>query len=62
MSGILVVQDIFDDYFLMKILEFMGNIGGGHVGSPTLQNLRDLFLITYFSNIKVEIIKLNCFW
>ena len=33
MSGILVVQDIFDDYFLMEILDFIGNIGGMGWGS-----------------------------
>ena len=63
MNGILVVQDIFYDYFLMKILDFMGKIGEkAHVGSTTLQKLKDLFLITDFSNIKVERIKLNWFW
>ena len=63
LHGVFIVQDICDDYFLMNILDFMGKIGEkAHVGSTTLQKLKDLFLITDFSNIKVERIKLNWFW
>ena len=63
LNGVFIIQDICDDYLLMKILDFMGRIGEkAHVSSTTLQKLKGLFLSTGFSDIKLDKIKLNWFW
>ena len=62
-SGTFVIQDICDDYVLMRLLDAAGKIGErAHVGSTTLEGLQKLFHSTGFSNIEVEKVKLNWFW
>lgn len=63
LNGVFIIQDICDDYILMKFLDFMGKIGEkAHVSSTTSQQLRELFLSTGFSEIEINKIKLNWFW
>jgi arsenite methyltransferase len=62
-DGVFIVQDICDDYLLMRMLDLAGRIGEkAHVGSTTSQGLRDLFVSKGFSNVEIERIELNCFW
>ena len=62
-NGVFIVQDICDDYLLMRIVDFSGKIGEkAHVGSTTLEELRNLFIKTGFVNVEVEKIKFNWFW
>jgi arsenite methyltransferase len=62
-GGTFIVQDICDDYILMKIVDLAGKIGErAHVGSTTSEGLQELFLSTVFANIEIERIKLNWFW
>jgi ubiquinone/menaquinone biosynthesis C-methylase UbiE len=62
-GGIFVVQDICDDFVLMKALDFLGKLGEkAHVGSTTSRELRDLLISTGFSDVEVKTTKLNRFW
>jgi cyclopropane fatty-acyl-phospholipid synthase-like methyltransferase len=62
-NGIFIVQDICDDYFLMKIVDLAGKIGEkAHVGSTTSEELRNLFSTTGFAHVKMEKVKFNWFW
>jgi protein-L-isoaspartate(D-aspartate) O-methyltransferase len=62
-GGIFMVQDICDDYLLMRLLDFAGKIGErAHVGSSTSDKIRDLFTSAGFVNIGIEKIKVNWFW
>jgi len=62
-NGVFILQDICDDYLLMKMVDFAGKIGErAHVGSTTSAGLRNLFQDTGFTNVEVEKIKLNWFW
>ena len=62
-NGTFLIQDICDDFVLMKMIDFAGKIGEkAHVGSATSEELRKLFLSTDFVNVEVERIKLNWFW
>ena len=62
-NGVFVVQDICDDYVLMRIVDFAGKIGEkAHVGSSTSGELSNLFLSTGFVNIEIERRKFNWFW
>jgi arsenite methyltransferase len=62
-GGTFILQDICDDYLLMKMVDLAGKIGErAHVGSTTSEGLKKLFLSTGFVNIKIEKIKLNWFW
>jgi len=62
-NGTFIIQDICDDYLLMKIVDLAGKVGEkAHVGSTTSEGLRNLFLSTGFVNIEVERIELNWFW
>ena len=62
-NGVFVIQDICDDYVLMRIVDFAGKIGEkAHVGSSTSGELRNLFLSTGFVNIEIERRKFNWFW
>ena len=62
-NGVFIIQDICDDYLLMKIVDLAGKIGEkAHVGSSTSEGLRNLFLSTGFVNIEVEKVKFNWFW
>ena len=62
-NGTFLIQDICDDYVLMKMVDLAGKIGErAHVGSTTSEELRKLFLSTDFVNVEVERVKLNWFW
>jgi arsenite methyltransferase len=62
-DGVFIVQDICDDYFLMKIVDFLGKIGEkAHVGSTKSATLRNLFTATGFTGIEIEKIKFSRFW
>ena len=62
-NGAFIIQDICDDYLLMKLLDFAGKIGErAHVGSSTSEELRKLFLSTDYVNIEIEKIKIRWFW
>ena len=62
-GGIFMVQDICDDFVLMKALDFLGKLGEkAHVGSTTSRELRDLLISTGFSDVEVKTTKLNWFW
>ena len=62
-GGIFMVQDICDDFVLMKALDLFGKLGEkAHVGSTTSTELRDLLILTGFSDVEVKTTKLNWFW
>jgi ubiquinone/menaquinone biosynthesis C-methylase UbiE len=62
-GGIFMVQDICDDFVLMKALDFLGKLGEkAHVSSTTSRELRDLLISTGFSDVEVKTTKLNWFW
>jgi ubiquinone/menaquinone biosynthesis C-methylase UbiE len=62
-GGVFVVQDICDDFVLMRLLDCMGKIGErAHVGSTTSQVLRGLLISAGFSDVEVRVTKLNWFW
>lgn len=62
-GGVFVVQDICDDFVLMRLLDCMGKIGErAHVGSTTSQGLRKLLVSAGFSDVEVKTAKLNWFW
>jgi ubiquinone/menaquinone biosynthesis C-methylase UbiE len=62
-NGAFYVQDICDDYTLMKIVDFAGKIGEkAHVGSTTAEKLRELFLAAGFERIEIEKVKFGRFW
>ena len=62
-NGVFVVEDICDDYVLMRVVDFAGKLGErAHVGSCTSRALRGLFLSTGFVDVEVERTKLNSFW
>ena len=57
------MQDICNDYLLMRLLDSAGKIGErAHVGSSTSEELKKLFLSTGFMYIEIEKIKVNWFW
>jgi ubiquinone/menaquinone biosynthesis C-methylase UbiE len=62
-GGVFMVQDICDDFVLMKALDFLGKLGEkAHVGSTTSRELRALLISTGFSDVEAKITKLNWFW
>jgi ubiquinone/menaquinone biosynthesis C-methylase UbiE len=62
-GGTFLVQDICDDFILMKVVDLAGKIGErAHVGSTTSQGLRQLLASAGFSEIEVEVARLNWFW
>ena len=62
-GGTFAVQDICNDYLLMRLLDFAGKIGErAHVGSSTSEELIWLFHSTGFVNIEIEKIQVNWFW
>jgi ubiquinone/menaquinone biosynthesis C-methylase UbiE len=62
-NGSFLIQDICDDYILMKALDFIGKVGEkAHVGSTTSHKLRELLIVTGFSDVQVRTTKLNWFW
>ena len=62
-GGCFLVQDICDDFLLMKVVDLAGKIGErAHVGSTTSLGLRELLASASFVDIEVEAQKLNWFW
>lgn len=62
-GGCFLVQDICDDFLLMKVVDLAGKIGErAHVGSTTSLGLRELLVSAGFVDIEVEAQKLNWFW
>lgn len=62
-NGTFIIQDICDDYLVMKIVDIAGKIGEkAHVGSTASEGLQRLFLSTGFKEVEVERMKLNWFW
>jgi len=62
-DGMFIVQDICDDYFLMKLVDLAGKIGErAHAGSTTSRALHSLFASSGFTDIDIEKTKLNRFW
>jgi len=62
-GGVFVVQDMCDDFALMKAIDLLGKLGEkAHVGSTTSRELRDLLISTGFSDVEVRVTKLNWFW
>ena len=62
-NGVFVIEDVCNDYFQMKIVDVAGKISGkAHIGSTTLEGLRDLFLKTGYTDVEVTKLKFNWFW
>jgi arsenite methyltransferase len=62
-DGVFMIQDICDDYLLMRIVDLAGKIGEkAHVGSTRSEELKSLFLSSDFVDVEVEKRKLNWFW
>jgi ubiquinone/menaquinone biosynthesis C-methylase UbiE len=62
-KGSYLIQDICNDFFMMKIVDLAGKIGErAHVGSTTSEELKELFVSTGFKKVKVEKKKINWFW
>ena len=62
-DGTFIVQDICDDFFLMKVVDLAGKVGErAHAGSTTSEGLRKLFQSTGYKEIEIEKIRLNWFW
>jgi ubiquinone/menaquinone biosynthesis C-methylase UbiE len=62
-GGCFLVQDICDDFILMKVVDFAGKIGErAHVGSTTSLGLRELLASAGFVDVEIRVQKLNWFW
>jgi ubiquinone/menaquinone biosynthesis C-methylase UbiE len=62
-GGCFLVQDICDDFILMKVVDLAGKIGErAHVGSTTSLGLRELLASAGFVDVEVRVQKLNWFW
>jgi arsenite methyltransferase len=62
-GGVFLVQDICDDYLLMRLVDLAGKVGErAHVGSTTSKELGRLFRSTGFVRVEVEKLELNWFW
>lgn len=62
-DGIFIIQDICDDYLLMRMVDIAGKIGEkAHIGSTSSEFLRELFLKKDFIEVTVEKMKFNWFW
>jgi ubiquinone/menaquinone biosynthesis C-methylase UbiE len=62
-GGTFLVQDICDDFVLMRALDLLGKIGErAHVGSTTSLRLRELLASAGFVDVEVQVQKLNWFW
>ena len=63
LGGVFLIQDICDDFVLMKALDFLGKLGErAHIGSTTSKGLKELLISTGFSDVEVKTTKLNWFW
>jgi len=62
-GGIFLVQDICDDFVLMRAVDLLGKIGErAHVGSTTSPGLQELLASAGFVDVEVQVQKLNWFW
>jgi ubiquinone/menaquinone biosynthesis C-methylase UbiE len=62
-GGTFLVQDICDDFVLMRALDLLGKIGErAHIGSTTSPGLRELLASVGFVDVEVQVQKLNWFW
>lgn len=62
-GGYFVIQDICDDFLLMRIVDLAGKIGErAHVGSTRSGQLVSLYRSAGFLDAEVEVLKLNWFW
>jgi ubiquinone/menaquinone biosynthesis C-methylase UbiE len=62
-GGIFVVQDICDDFLLMKLVDYSGKFGEkAHVGSATSKRLREIFQATGYEDVTIEKVNLTWLW
>jgi len=62
-GGRFVVEDICDDAWMMRTLDWFGRIGErAHVGSARSSALRSLLAGAGFAEIDVDIVRLTWFW
>ena len=62
-NGVFLVQDICNDYILMKLVDIAGKLGEkAHVGSSTVDQLNNIFISTHFKNTQIEKYRLTWFW
>jgi ubiquinone/menaquinone biosynthesis C-methylase UbiE len=62
-GGAFWVQDICDDFALMRAVDLLGKLGErAHVGSTTSSGLRELLASAGFVDIDVQVQKLDWFW
>jgi ubiquinone/menaquinone biosynthesis C-methylase UbiE len=62
-DGTFIVQDICDDYLLMKLVDLAGKVGErAHAGSATSRSLRNLFVSAGFTDVAVDRVRFNWFW
>ena len=62
-GGCFWVQDFCSDYFMMRGLDLLGQLGErAHVGTTTSRELQALYRSTGFASVEVTPIKLNWFW
>jgi ubiquinone/menaquinone biosynthesis C-methylase UbiE len=62
-NGVFIIQDICDDFFLMKLVDIAGKLGEkAHVGSSTADQLNNIFESAKFNNVQIERYRLNWFW
>ncbi|MBN2076708.1 MAG: methyltransferase domain-containing protein [Dehalococcoidales bacterium] len=61
--GIFIVQDICDDFLLMRLVDYAGKLGEkAHVGSTTSRRLREIFHVTGYEDIIIEKVNLTRLW
>ena len=61
--GIFIVQDICDDFLLMRLVDYAGKFGEkAHVGSATSKRLREIFQATGYEDVTIEKVNLTWFW
>ena len=62
-DSIFLIQDICNDFLLMRIIDLAGKIGEiAHVGSSKSEELRKLYLSAGFVNVEIERVELNWLW
>ncbi len=62
-NSVFIVQDICNDFILMKLLDIVGKLGEkAHVGSSTVDQLNSFFKSTQFSDVQTDKYRLNWFW
>lgn len=62
-GGVFLVQDICDDFLMMKLVDMAGKIGErAHAGSTTSGRMKELLESAGFYDVAVEKVRLNRFW